>query len=95
VFAGYGGRCACCGEDDPNVLELDHVCGGGNRHRKITGVGHLAYRWVVRNDFPQDLFQLLCGNCHNAKTRTGDCSYRRSRVRDRAVEVVRELSASG
>lgn len=74
VFTGYGGRCVCCGDSDVNVLQLDHVNNDGGAHRKE--IGTRVYRWCVENSFPPRL-QLLCGSCHLAKTRTGDCSYRR------------------
>jgi hypothetical protein len=73
AISGYGGVCVCCGEADPNVLELDHVNNDGSQHRRE--VGPSMYRWALRNGFPPRL-QLLCANCHSAKTRTGDCSYR-------------------
>ena len=34
-------------------------------------------KWATRNGYP-DTLQLLCANCHAAKTITGDCSYRRT-----------------
>lgn len=46
------------------VLQLDHINGGGNRHRKQTQ-NHI-YRWVLRNQFPAG-FQVLCANCNRAK----------------------------
>jgi hypothetical protein len=76
VFNGYGGRCACCGENDPNVLELDHVNNDGSSHRQE--VGSKIYKWAFANGFP-DRLQVLCANCHRARTRTGDCSYRARR----------------
>ena len=33
-IAAYGGKCACCGEAEPKFLELDHVFGGGEVHRR-------------------------------------------------------------
>lgn len=74
-FAGYGGKCVCCGEADPNVLQLDHVNNDGNKHRRQLRKSTI-YKWVIDNGFPATI-QPLCGNCHLAKTRTGDCSYRR------------------
>lgn len=69
VFAAYGGpRCACCREATPEFLSIDHVNGGGEKHRKEIGAGIL--RWLKRNRFPAG-FQILCMNCqfgrkHNA-----------------------------
>lgn len=77
AFTGYGGACVCCGEADFNVLELDHVNNDGAEHRRAVGGGQM-YRWAIENGFPA-ILQLLCANCHRAKTRTGDCSYRATR----------------
>lgn len=78
---GYGGRCVCCGDNDPNVLELDHVnSDGGEQRKSLTPQG--IYRWAIKNGFPPTL-QLLCASCHTAKTRTGDCSYRKALVASR------------
>lgn len=62
AMAAYGGMCACCGEDDADTLQLDHVHGGGRAHRKLTGVTNFAI-WAKRNGWP-DMFQLMCGKCN-------------------------------
>lgn len=82
VVDGYGGKCVCCGDDDPNVLELHHVNGDGSSHRREVGSTWKLQQWAIDNNFP-DRVELLCANCHTAKTRTGDCSYRKARVRRR------------
>lgn len=88
AFQGYGGRCVCCGEDDINTLELDHVNNDGSSHRKeLGGAGASTYAWAIDNGFP-DRLQLLCGSCHRAKTRLGDCSYRQSIVEARRLQGV-------
>lgn len=46
------------------VLQLDHLNGGGNQHRRRCQ-NHL-YRWVRRHGFPAG-FQVLCANCNRAK----------------------------
>ena len=71
--------CRNCGETDTNVLQLDHVNNDGVRHRQQRGVcsGAGMMKWATRNGYP-DTLQLLCANCHAAKTITGDCSYRRT-----------------
>ncbi len=75
ALRGYGGKCICCGEKDFNVLELDHVNGDGKSHRQELRNAFKIFQWAIENGFPERL-QLLCANCHMAKTRTGDCSYR-------------------
>lgn len=34
VIHAYGGACACCGESREPFLAIDHIAGGGNKHRK-------------------------------------------------------------
>jgi hypothetical protein len=58
-------------------LQLDHINNDGAAHRKIlskkTGRGGTSlYTWAYRNGFP-DILQLLCANCHQAKTTSGGC----------------------
>jgi hypothetical protein len=33
VFNHYGKVCACCGESNPIFLSIDHIGGGGTKHR--------------------------------------------------------------
>ena len=35
----YGNKCACCGEDEPLFLELDHANNNGAEDRKVNGSG--------------------------------------------------------
>lgn len=71
AFMALGGKCAHCGEDDWNCLEIDHVNGDGKqeqekfRHRQAAKMDML--RSIVISG-PQGRYQLLCGNCHNKKT---------------------------
>lgn len=69
VFNFYGGyRCACCGEDTPSFLTIDHVNNDGSKH-KINGrrlTGHMLHSWIIKNGFPAD-FQVLCWNCNCGK----------------------------
>lgn len=63
----YGGICACCGIDYPPYLEFDHINGGGTKERKEIKHGAF-YIQLLRQPVRSDI-QLLCGNCHNAKSR--------------------------
>src|SRR5262245_47553294 len=36
-FAHYGTECACCGETHIEFLGIDHINGGGHKHRKEIG----------------------------------------------------------
>lgn len=81
VLAAYGGACQCCGETTPEFLQVDHVNNDGAVHRRAIHQGKAyysgmsIYRWLRKNDFPQDGFQLLCANCNYAKARYGSCPH--------------------
>ena len=77
-LAAYGCKCACCGLDDHHFLCIDHVNGGGAKHRreqKIVGGGRHLYGWLKARGYPQDGFQVLCYNCNNAKKIYGVCPH--------------------
>lgn len=74
VLNAYGNKCTCCGETRNQFLSIDHVNGGGNKHRKEIGHGHV-YSWIRRNGFPPD-FQILCHNCNLAKGFYGKCPHK-------------------
>lgn len=78
VFAGYGGKCACCGESESEFLQLDHVDGGGNVDRKTRATKTL-YAAVRREGYPPG-FQLLCANCNQAKSRRQGCPHQREKL---------------
>jgi len=58
--------CNDCGEQDIDVLCLDHINGGGNKH--VRGLHNTLYNWILQNNFPQG-FQVLCANCNLKKAR--------------------------
>jgi len=67
----YGGRkCAGCGSTYAEVLELDHVYGGGCEHRRDIGSGSSLYQYLKRNGYPEEIdghrFRVLCPTCNRA-----------------------------
>jgi hypothetical protein len=75
VIAAYGGKCKCCGADEYEFLTIDHVDGGGQKHKRSVP-GFKIYRWLRNNGFPQDgRFQLLCISCNFAKGIYGECPH--------------------
>jgi len=73
---GLGGKCACCGESRLTMLEIDHVGGKGNIHRKATGGSVGTYNEIIALGFPRDRFQVLCCNCNKSKMRNaGFCEH--------------------
>lgn len=69
VMSHYG-PCYCCGEDQLAFLTIDHINGGGNKHKKeIDRYGFRFYKWIKDNNYPNDL-RSACMNC-NMATRFG------------------------
>lgn len=64
VFKYYGEECNCCKEDGKTFLTIDHINGGGTKHRKV--LKEKIYTWLFRNNFPEG-FQTLCFNCNWSK----------------------------
>ena len=76
VLIYYGGnppKCSCCGESTYQFLSIDHIKGGGNKHRKAVKAQNL-YWWIIKNNFPEG-FQILCHNCNLAKGFYGRCPH--------------------
>jgi len=65
AFMAYGGeRCSCCGETEPIFLTIDHIAGGGTKHRKELGQnGSAIYLWLKRQGYPSG-YRVLCRNCN-------------------------------
>lgn len=79
VLDHYGRFCACCGENTEEFLGIDHINGGGNKHRKELGEprnGSAFYKWIIDKGFPTE-YQILCHNCNFAKGHYGECPHRR------------------
>jgi hypothetical protein len=67
ILTHYGNgvaKCAMCGIGDMRVLTIDHINGGGEKHRKSINIkaGHEFYRWLKVNSYPNG-YQVLCANC--------------------------------
>lgn len=82
VFDHYGRKCECCGETIIEFLTIDHVDGGGTKHRKTLGgkSGTWFYRWLVKQGFPKG-YRTLCYNCNCGRHHRGDgvCPHERMR----------------
>ena len=69
-------KCICCGEEHEEFLELNHINGGGVKHRKMIkaspGVGF--YRWVIKNKYPA-MFNIMCSNCNKSRGNRGYCPH--------------------
>lgn len=71
----YGGKCACCGITELELLTIDHINNDGNEHRK--NIKNNIYKWLIDNNFPKE-FQVLCHNCNHSKHfGKGTCIHKR------------------
>jgi DNA-directed RNA polymerase subunit RPC12/RpoP len=81
VIEHYGGsppKCKCCGESIYEFLTIDHIKNGGNNHARESGGGAMGIsHWIIKNNFPPNLFQILCFNCNLAKSINGDCPHKK------------------
>lgn len=69
-------KCACCGETHEEFLTVDHIFGGGKRHRQEVGD---IYGWLKRNNFPTG-YRILCFNCNCAFGFFGYCPHQKSQL---------------
>jgi len=67
----YGGtppKCACCGEFHYEFLSIDHIHGDGHILRgRYRLTGYQIYKDIIANNFPTDIYQILCFNCNFLK----------------------------
>lgn len=78
VISVYGGRCACCSESQFEFLSIDHINGGGTKHRKELPAGLSIWKWAKNNGFPPTL-RILCFNCNCAIGFFGNCPHQDNR----------------
>jgi hypothetical protein len=77
VLEHYGGHCACCGEAEYEFLAVDHIDGGGEKHRAEVGQGSRMIDWILKSGFPKG-FRVLCHNCNQAIGYYGECPHVRT-----------------
>lgn len=75
IFDHYGRKCVCCGEKHAEFLSIDHINGGGRKHRDEVGRGRLFYKWLLDNKYPPD-FRILCYNCNISLGIFGYCPHK-------------------
>lgn len=71
VIDTYGGKCSCCGESRRNFLSLEHINGGGTKHRRA--VRKQLWPSIIREGFPKDKYSILCFNCNCSRGFYGYC----------------------
>jgi hypothetical protein len=69
----YGNECLLCNEDRIERLTIDHGNNDGAEQRKKLKchTGSRMYRWLIKNNYPDNLgLQVLCYNCNCSKRAT-------------------------
>ena len=69
--------CACCEESIFEFLTIDHIHGGGNKHKRSINRSHL-YSWLAHHGYPSG-FRVLCWNCNSARGAYGYCPHDKAR----------------
>lgn len=80
TMTAYGGQCACCGEGRMEFLSIDHIHGGGNKHRKTLPTGLGFYRYLKKSGWPIGDYRVLCMNCNFSLGHAGYCPHTSSSV---------------
>ena len=76
VINMLGGKCACCGEDEPAFLTIHHLNDDGKEHRAMFGGNNATYLNSIKQDpAAWRKYAVLCANCHLGLTRKGKCPH--------------------
>jgi len=75
-YSGGVPECACCGEIFIEFLSIDHIHGGGTRHRRevINGKYNSLYLWLLDKGLPEG-YRVLCMNCNVSLGHYGYCPH--------------------
>lgn len=75
VMFQYGNSCQCCGEENLDFLAIDHIEGGGTKHREEVGGGSNFYLLLKKQGFPKG-YRVLCHNCNfSVHLNKGTCAH--------------------
>lgn len=65
--------CTCCGESHIEFLTIDHINGGGRKHRIEEKINSI-YQYLKNKNYPEG-YQILCFNCNCSKGFFGYCPH--------------------
>lgn len=71
MLSDHGGKCVTCGFSDSRALQIDHINGGGKRHRKTFNSGSMYYQHLSKC-WDDSKYQILCANCNQIKKITNN-----------------------
>jgi hypothetical protein len=98
MIEALGGKCACCGEDHPQFLTLEHVQGGRHFYGKRYGRGegyqqsstYMEMARAKREGWDRTRWECLCMNCNFAKGHYGECPHRLGLTRDQVIDSMKK-----
>jgi len=80
IINKLGGKCECCKEKEIIFLEIDHIKGGGGKHRKKYSGSGKAGRYAYLDDIlkKNKSYRVLCRNCNWGvfKGKNGICPHK-------------------
>lgn len=74
-YSGNPPKCQCCGENHIEFLTIDHINNDGAKDRKKGLMGHVFYKWLIKNGFPEG-YRILCYNCNCSLGHLGYCPHK-------------------
>jgi hypothetical protein len=90
----YGNECACCCEKKIEFLAIDHIGGGGLKHRmELRKINQNIFEFLIKNNYP-DGFRVLCHNCNSSHGHYGYCPHQIERceiTREEANNIIEQL----
>ncbi len=93
IYSKHGyPECECCGEKEIKFLALDHINGGGHKHRQ--SMNTTIYAWLRTNKYPQG-FRVLCHNCNMALGLYGECPHAINKNNDFLNTWTEQMQAIG
>lgn len=78
LFAILGTRCQCCGESNREFLAIDHIHGGGGRHRNGGGKRYsnsTYFNSILKDPEIKTKYRILCHNCNMSMGFYGYCPH--------------------
>lgn len=85
-YSGDPPNCACCSEKRLEFLSIDHIGGGGAKHRRAMKSSSI-YVWLKKYNYPKG-FRVLCFNCNISIGIWGYCPHHRNEI---AFEELRTI----
>lgn len=66
-------QCECCGEKKIEFLAIDHINGGGRKHRASLKTS--IYRYLRKHGYPSG-YRVMCHNCNQSLGQYGYCPHK-------------------